>query len=156
MLTLESANFWLCLNCFSELQPNKGRSASFMKKSIWIFITSSKLSQNVAYIIYIGIRAKEDLTSRIKGCVELWQWAKLANEPLESKEWDNSLVQFLSHSTPVHEMPFIIIDTQLQYQPALEAVPVYLYKHTVLVNSTDDLTFKCFNVAQSIRTSVLL
>lgn len=53
-------------------------------------------------------------------------------------------------------MPFIIIDTQLQYQPALEAVPVYLYKHTVLVNSTDDLTFKCFNVAQSIRTSVLL
>ena len=110
----------------------------------------------MAYIIYIGIRAKEDLTSRIKGCVELWQWAKLANEPLESKEWDNSLVQSLSHSTPVHEMPFIIIDTQLQYQPALEAVPVYLYKHTVLVNSTDDLTFKCFNVAQSIRTSVLL
>lgn len=66
------------------------------------------------------------------------------------------MVQFLSHFTPVHEMPFIIIDTQLQYQPALEAVPVYLYKHTVLVNSTDDLTFKCFNVAQSIRTSVLL
>ena len=67
MLTQESANFWLCLSCFSELQSNKGKSASCMKKSIWIFITSSKLSQNVAYIIYIGIRAKEDLTFRIKG-----------------------------------------------------------------------------------------
>lgn len=53
-------------------------------------------------------------------------------------------------------MPSIIIDTQLQYQPASEVVPVYLYKHTVFVNSTDDLTFKFFNVAQSIRTSVLL
>lgn len=53
-------------------------------------------------------------------------------------------------------MPFIIIDTQLQYQPASEVVLASLYKHTVSVNATDDLKFKFFNVAQSIRTSVLL
>lgn len=74
------------------------------------------------------------------------------NRKSETRVWYSFLV--ILHL--LLRMPFIIIDTQLQYQPASEVVPAYLYKHTVFIKSTDDLKFKFFNVAQSIRTSVLL
>lgn len=99
---------------------------------------------------------QEDLTFRIKGLYGTVTVSKnLPVNPLNQQSERDSLVPFLGHSASARENAFY----HHRYAAAISAclsILASLYKHTVSVNATDDLKFKFFNVAQSIRTSVLL